>query len=200
MKKPISAVNSNTDYLDEYFNANSEVAKPLTEVTFGKCKFVDVNFSEVRLIRCRFEECEFQGCNFNMARFVESKVLESKFLACRLTGVDWMQIDTSMGFSLNCESCELSYCVFSGVDLSKSVFIKCKIHDAEFSDAILRETVFEESDLLGTFFTRCDMGNANFKKATNYVFDLRDNKCKKTIFSRPEVENLLLPFDLVVAN
>ncbi len=198
MNKPITQIKSSSEYQDITFNNEIIVGPRIDETSFYKCNFSGVDFSLKIFNKCRFEKCSFDEGSVNITKFLQSKILECTFNSCRLTGIDWSQVDSAMGFSLNCTDCQLSYSVFSGIALLKSVFKICKIHDAEFSGAGLKEVSFEGSDLLNTKFANCDLSGAGFEKAINYIFDLRENKCKKARFSRPEVENLFIPFELVI--
>lgn len=198
MNKPTTQIKSSTEYQDVTFDNTAIADARINEASFYKCNSNGIDFSQKIFNKCRFEKCSFDECNFNVTKFLQTKILECKFNSCRLTGIDWSQIDSAMGFFLDCTECQLNYSVFSGVSLAKSVFKNCKIHEAEFSGAVLKEVSFEGSDLLNTTFVNCDMSGADFEEAINYIFDLRVNKCKKAKFSRPDVENLFIPFELII--
>lgn len=147
---------------------------------------------------CLFEDCKFEGCNFNVAKPINCKFADCKFKSCRLTGIDWSVVRKELGLAVDFDDCDLSYSSYYKIDLSGRSFKKCVIKDSDFTESVLRKCSFEYSDLLSTRFIKCDLSDADFRLAQNYLFDLRDNKCKGAKFSMAGAVHLLTPFGVVV--
>lgn len=103
-----------------------------------------------------------------------------------------------MGLTLNCTKCDLSYSLFSDVNLSESIFNECKIYESDFSDSILTKSTFKGSDLLRTKFFNTDLRDCDFTKSKNYFFNPGENKCKGSKFNQPEVLSLLESFGIKI--
>jgi len=99
---------------------------------------------------------------------------------------------------LNCKFCDLSYSTFLNTDISNSKFIECKLFEVDFTHATIVKGDFTGSNFERAIIVNTNLKEADFSKAYNYYFNLKDNIVKKAKFTQPEVLNLLKPFGVVV--
>ena len=92
----------------------------------------------------------------------------------------------------------MTLCYFSNLDIKKSKFINCLIHDTDFIDIDLREVDFSACDLQNSKFQNADLRQANFSGARNYRISPLNNKIAKAKFSADEVISLLGAFDITI--
>ena len=189
-------ITSGTEYSSQNFRKISCIDQTFEDIQFTKCAFDHIDFSNTEFSKCRFDNCIFKNCILNVLKPTKSKFIDCEFTSCKLTGINWSICDDSMGFTIKCTECDLSYSSFINMNLPKSAFHRCKLYETEFSGCILKQVAFCKSDLLRTVFAHNDLSQADFREAINYVFDIRENKVKHAKFSASEVLNLLLPFEL----
>jgi len=103
-----------------------------------------------------------------------------------------------IGLMIEMKDCDLSYSTFLDIDLSGSKFANCRIHEADFSGSVLKNTVFKDCDLLRTTFYHTDLSGADFRESFNYLFDPGSNKCRGARFNSIEVLNLLRSYSIIV--
>ena len=194
----MNQITSNTEYKKQKFRSTTAESSVIKNVEFFNCTFESCDFSETAFHNCIFEECIFVGSNFSNCKFPNTKIDETKFKSCKLIGIDWSLLRTEMGLVLDCEGCDLSYSSFFKVDISNSIFEKCKMHECDFTETKAKKARFKGTDLFKTRFLKSNLMNADFREAQNYFFDIRENRCEKAKFSSPEVLNLLTAFGIVI--
>jgi fluoroquinolone resistance protein len=165
--------------------------------SFEEEVFEGLDLNKTQLLDFNFEECEFQSCQFNNINLYGSKLQNVIFNDCKFVGVDFSVISkflTEMKFN----NCVLEICTFRELKLTDIGFSKTALKECDFDSCNLQKVSFHETELPGTSFINCDLRNANFNSATNYFFDLNQNKVKGAVFSHPEVLSFLSPFGLKI--
>lgn len=192
-------IKDNNDYDQEVF---SELDKKQTIVqlsNFENCKFVNCNFSAAEFIECRFTDCEFINSNLSSIKFNQSKFFETDFKGCKLTGVNWTYLNWS-NYNLTSpiffESCDISFSIFTSLDLQEICLHDCKAHDVDFSECNLKGADFFRTDLRETRFAFCKLDKCNFREAANYLINPLENSIEGAKFSSPEVLSLLDAFEI----
>ncbi len=82
--------------------------------------------------------------------------------------------------------------------MKNTSFKSSKIIQCRFTDTILEKACFEDVDLAGSTFHNCDLRNANFVNAINYIISPVDNKIKGAKFSFPECMGLVKSLDVII--
>ena len=168
---------------------------------FDGCKFQSCDFSSAVFTTCRFRDCDFQECNFNVAEFRRSRMQLSQFRGCKLAGVNWTLMDWR-GFALDPPlsfvRCDLSYGVFSELDLTQLIMHECSACEADFVGTDLTGADFDQTDFAGARFHRTKLDQCQFQQAYNFAIDPTQNSLSNARFSSPEVFNLLAPFKIKI--
>ncbi|WKZ30084.1 MAG: pentapeptide repeat-containing protein [Candidatus Dojkabacteria bacterium] len=192
----LSPAVSDEEYENVHFREHRYTPEGMRSITFRKCLFSRCDFSEGELKKVRFEQCVFADCNLNVAKLTDSQFDNTMFIRCRLSGIDWSACNTSMGFTVQCYESDLSYNIFSSMDISESKFIKCQFVEALFSEVKARKCKFRRSDFTRSQFQKSVLIGADFRKAKNYLINPHENICKNAKFSYPEILGLLYPFGI----
>lgn len=182
------------EWIEHTFTKQNLKQATLTHKYFEECTFNGCDFSEAELKHCKFIDCEFVDCNLSLTKLNYSQFNSVKFLNCKIIGVNWTQaIWASIGiaYPLHFEKCLLNDASFFGLQLQTSVFIECKIHNADFGEANCEHADFSYSDLQATSFHHTNLGYANFEGALNYNIDVLNCNIKGAKFSLPEAVQLL---------
>ena len=98
------------------------------------------------------------------------------------------------------EDSNLSYGNFIGLKMKKNIFSNCILNDVDFSQTDLSESDFKGSDLLNTRFHDTTLLKANFQGAKNYQIDPILNKVRGAKFTMPEALGLLNGLGVVISN
>ena len=122
---------------DEIFEARDFTRKPPVQGDYEACSFRGCNFSNADLSGSRFIECSFDECNLSNAQLKKSAFQDVAFRNCKMLGLHFENCN-DLGFSVRFENCQLDHCSFYQLRLSKTPFINCKIHEADFSGADLK--------------------------------------------------------------
>jgi uncharacterized protein YjbI with pentapeptide repeats len=80
--------------------------------------------------------------------------------------------------------------------MKKTVFAKCKLHEADFTETDLSLAVFAECDLTRAIFENTNLEKTDLRTAFNFSIDPSRNKVKKAKFSASGLSGLLGRFDL----
>lgn len=169
--------------------------KTLRDREFFKCTFVNCNFSKSDLSKNEFSNCTFEACNFTMAKIVDTGFGEVTFNNCKLMGLDFSSASRFM-FSFAFSNSQLDYGIFHGTKLKKTVFDRCSLKDADFTDADLTQAVLKECDLQNAQFTGTNLEKTDLRTAQNYHIDPDRNKLKKTRFANTNLAGLLHKYNL----
>ena len=162
---------------------------PLEDAEFEDCTFSKLPLNDQSLRRCRFFDCTFSDCDFTLSRVVDCAFVRVKFERCRLTGINWSEVDKLERVSF--AGSQLNDTTFIAAKLTACDFSKCVARRASFRDLSLRGTSFRGAELEGSEFVNADLREADFREATGYLISPRENRLEKAKFSLPEATRLL---------
>lgn len=104
----------------------------------------------------------------------------------------------SFGLELRFNTCILDHCSFSKLKLKGVNFINCHMHGVDFSESQLSNSVFDRCDLSDSVFLISYLEKADFSTAANFNIDPENNMVKGAVFSRENIEGLLLKYKIVL--
>lgn len=166
---------------------------------YDNCTFENCIFSGFNLSDFSFEECVFKNCDFSNAKITNTAFKTVRFENCKLIG---LQFDECNPFLLAFQ--------FIGCQLNLSGFYRVKMKNSFFTDCILHEVDFSETELSGSTFNNCDFsgatfGNTNLEKAdlrTSFHFSINPelNNIRKAMFSSENISGLLDKYDIIIEN
>ena len=84
------------------------------------------------------------------------------------------------------------------MDLPRTVFEDCKMHQTDFTETQLKEGKFPNCDFENAIFDQTNLERADFTSALNFNIDPSINHLKKTRFSKEGLIGLLKKYDIVV--
>jgi len=192
-------IKDSASYEERVFDDLMQRQQTVRSSTFEGCKFSGCDFSETEFIDCRFSDCEFTDSNLNVAKFDGSKFLETGFRNCKLTGINWTSLNWTnvvLSSPLYFDACDLSFSVFSALQIPDIVMTRCKAHDVDFSECNLSGADLYDTDFTDARFNLSKLDNCNFREATGYFIDPLQNSIKGASFSLPDVLSLLAPFQI----
>ena len=163
---------------------------------FEECEFSYCSFIECKFNNCKFLRCKFTDCNLTAIVPVNSQLIETSFSKCKVMGVDWTKAQkiTELKFS----ECQLNYSNFKLLKVPKIQMVKCEAKEIGFIETDLSEGDFKNTDFEKSTFFKANLTGADFKGATNYFIDVKNNTLKKTRFSLPEALSLLESLDIII--
>ena len=195
-------IESNQAYENLRFERASTSVLHVENVLFERCLFSHTSFKEATLQQCRFLDCSFKGGDFAMTALDGSRFSGVQFQDLRFLAVDWTKASWGAGLEapLLFERCELKHATFIGMDLEAWRFLDCELRDVDFRRAVLRRTIFSDTNLCGSLFQETDLREADLSTARNYTIAACDNLLAGARFSLPEAMALLdqLGIDLVM--
>jgi uncharacterized protein YjbI with pentapeptide repeats len=191
-------IKSGKEYQNQSFVNLKKSRSSLIGTEFNGVTFSKSDFNEAVIKKCIFEGCKFVNCNLSSVKFIDSRISECKFMECKMMGIDWSLLNASMGLEMDMKDCVLNYSDFYKVDISNSKIVRCEVKECRFEESKAENVIFRKSDFLGSTFKSMYMKKADFTKAKNYLFDIRENRCKGGKFDYPEVLNLLKPFGISI--
>ncbi len=80
--------------------------------------------------------------------------------------------------------------------MKKTVFSRCSLQEADFTETDLTEVSFNECDLQLARFEHTVLEKADLRTSYNYTIDPALNKVRKARFSLPGVLRLLDKYDI----
>jgi len=171
--------------------------KKLAAKSFTNCCFENCNFTESIWRNIHFASCTFTRCNLSLVKLEGSRLHDVVFVDCKIVGAEFFKCD-KVFFSIEAKGSFFQYCNFSDRNMKSTSFGGSKCKECHFTNTNLVQADFQGVDLLGTVFHGCDLSKADFRTATNYIIDPRNNRVAKAKFSFPEVVRLLDGFEIVV--
>jgi fluoroquinolone resistance protein len=163
---------------------------------FEECCFIKLNLTDYKIEQCKFINCSFENCILSAIKPGNSSFNEVDFKECKVIGCDWTLAKKTDSLSF-CNS-QISYSNFRFLKLPKLKLISCIAKETDFTEADLSEGDFTATDFEGAIFFKTNLIRANFKKARNYLIDIKSNNISKAKFSYPEAMNLLKSLDITV--
>lgn len=160
--------------------------------TFRACTFIGANMRQHK-----FVECEFHDCDFSNAMLTGAVMQDVSFAGCKLLGVHFETLNNIL-LSLSFQKSTLDYSIFQGLQLHKTSFVGCSIREVDFSDADLTSSSFRDSQLTGSTFDNTSLVKCDFRGAQGFTISPVNNRIKKAIFDRENLEGLLTEFGIDV--
>jgi uncharacterized protein YjbI with pentapeptide repeats len=183
-------------FAERQFVPTEALEFPLEDAEYEDCSFSKLALNDRKLSRCRYFDCVFRDCDFTLSRLVDCAFVRSKFERCRLTGINWSEVEKLERVSF-AES-QLNDTTFISVKLSACDFSKSIARRASFRDLSLQGMSFRDADLEGTEFVNADLRQADFRGATGYLISPKENRLEKAKFSLPEATRLLHGLGIVL--
>ena len=157
-----------------------------------------MQFIEVVFATCRFLDCIFDGCTLSAVQLPGSSFPGARFIRSKVIGVDWSKAKRSNLGTLEFTECELNYSSFAQLSMKKLKLKQCRCREVDFVEADLTDGDFGGTDFEMSRFFKTNLTNVNFRKASHYSIDVRNNTIKKAQFSLPEAVSLLQSLDIVL--
>ena len=126
----------------------------------------------------------------NSIKINKTSLRTTSFSACKTMGV-YFDDSNTIGLSFKFQSCNLSYSSFINLPMKKSVFLDCILHQVDFSNADLTNSIFEKSDLKNALFINSNLEGCNLTLAHTLNIDPTKNRIKGAKFSYENVRGLL---------
>jgi fluoroquinolone resistance protein len=189
------------EYSEQTFKRLNYSGRQLSNRHFDNCVFSACTFTETAFNRCRFRTCTFKDCDLRLATVRGSAFINSPFESSKITGVNWTTTSWPKGGLFNpvqFADCDISYSVFTGLDLSHIQIVRCVAKGADFAEADLTEADCSYTDFTESRFLHTNLTEADFSHATNYTIMVGLNTLKKTKFSLPEAVRLLDGLDIIL--
>ena len=157
---------------------------------FLNCKFFKCNFSETKFINCRFSECVFENCTLLNLDISQSVFDDVVFIQTKLLGLNWSEI-RNFHTKLKFEKSKIQYSTVQDLEFLEFQAIESTFFEMDFINCKLEKSVWSKTDLKRTNFVRCNLKNADFATARNYIISAKENYLNNTKFTYPEVKESL---------
>jgi len=184
----------------EFYEVNFRNLK-LENNEFHNKIFENCYFSESKFTNCQFIDCEFKSCNLSNTRFKNTSFVEIIFDECKLIGVNWTQAKwpiIKLNSPVQFYKCNISDSSFYELDLKEIVIEACVAHRVDFREDDFSNGNFTLTDFDGSLFLHTKLVSVDFTECINYGVDPNQNDIRKSIFSTPDVLNLLNSFDITI--
>ncbi len=165
-----------------------------TRHEFYNCVFEGCHLNSTPISNSLFEECSFRECDLSNCSFTHSTLNDCTFTECKFLGINW----TSTGriVDLKFKHSNLSFNVFSGMDVKDFIFDSCLLAEIDFSQATLDRSVFIKSKLTRSVFNSTSLRNCDLTTATDYSINPVNNQLKGASFDKFEALSLLSFFGI----
>lgn len=182
----------NEEMADNYFvdlDVNGKLEE-LPQGTFEACVIRNVDFSKINLERYVFVDSTFENCNLSNTNVLNCGFQNVTFRYSKLLGVDFSSCNT-FGLSFAFVGCQLEYCIFNELNLTKTEFEECKLSSVDFIQTNLKGSKFNLTSLDGCIFEYANLEQVDFRTAFNYSINPEENTMKGAKFSASQVAGLL---------
>lgn len=183
--------------VDKTFEKADFKTNPLQKGEYENCRFNNCNFSESSIEGSKFIDCHFTGCNLSLAKTDGTCLQNVTFKDCKMLGLRMDRCD-AFGLAFSFDGCTLNHSSFYKLKIKKTVFRNCQMHEMDFTEADLSNTILDQCDLTGTTFENTTLEKADFRTAYNYSINPEINAVKKAKFSIPAVIGLLDKYDITI--
>lgn len=157
---------------------------------YANCEFIRCNFAQVQLSDVTFEDCIFDTCDFSLAKMRNTSWHGAIFQDCKLMETDFSTCNPFSSFRF--ERCQLGYANFHGMKLKQTCFIECDMMESYFSEADMEGAKFTQCNLERALFHHTNLMGADFSTAYNMAIIPSNNKLKNALFSRFNLEGLVV--------
>ena len=139
----------------------------LSEQTFERTLFVDVDLTEAVSAGSVFTDCSFRGVKFNASRHKESAFLNCTFTACnffdaRFVGTKLVgsMFDRCEFALLQVEGGDWSFVGFPGAALEGAQFVGVRMREVDLTFARCAKATLSHCDLSASWFHGADLSEA----------------------------------------
>lgn len=190
-----------SEHYQEHFKDLKLPNTTIASKVFEECDFTHCSFNGSRFEGCKFIDCTFRSCDLSNLAIARSKFLTVLFEESKIIGVDWNKAEWPK-FSgpglLAFRKSVISDSSFFGMKLPELMLEECKAHSVDFRGGNFSRANFTYSDFAGSMFGNTKLSDTDFREATNYDIDIRENRLDGAKFTRFEAIRLLngLGFEL----
>jgi len=190
-----------TEFHQKYFKDLKLSSTNIASKVFEECDFTRCSFNGSRFEHCKFIDCTFRSCDLSNLNIVRSKFLTVLFEECKIIGVDWNKAEWSRFAGpgqLAFKKSVISDSSFFGMKLPELILEDCRAQSVDFRAGDFSRSNFTYSDFAESMFGNTNLSGTDFREATNYDIDIRENQLKGAKFTRFEAIRLLdgLGFEL----
>jgi fluoroquinolone resistance protein len=159
-----------------------------TDTEWEACTFINCTLKT--LSQQVFIDCVFDQCNLSNAHVSNTAFRNCTFKDCELMGVNFSS-SREFGFEIHVTNCNLDYTAFDRKKVYQSKCINNTFKGANFTEADISKSIFENCDFAEAVFMNTNMSGVNF--TTNYHFHIDPtlNNMTKARFSRFALSGLL---------
>ena len=162
---------------------------------FDSCHLSECDLSDAWLVGTRFLECTFVRCNLSNCRVEGAAMRGVQFKECKAVGVAFSRVDPLM-LDLGFEDCDLSYCDFNELDLSRSALEGCTLVGSLFERTNLWGARLGGCELRDARFDACNLEKADFRGSSGCSLDPSRNRVRGTRFDPVSATGLLRCFGI----
>jgi fluoroquinolone resistance protein len=141
---------------------------------FYRCTFRNAKLQQSQWTRTLLEDCTFESCDLTGALPKQLALRKVTFRQCKLLGIDWSKLGNYPDVTF--VECNLRYASFGDLDLQKTRFERCLMHECSFLRTNLGQAVFEACELNDARFDGCDLRAADFTHSLALFVDPSKNK------------------------
>ena len=194
---PTFAVMANDNFYKETYEQKIFTDRETDNIHFEACQFHQCDFSNLSLRQTIFEDCTFTECNFSNAVCVDTAFRDCHFIDSKLVGLQLANCHP-IGLSVQFTNSNLSHMNAHGKILKQTKFVQCEMQEVDFSDANLEKAIFNQCELNRAVFQNTNLQHADLRTAYHYVIHPHENKVKKAIFDKNNLEGLLTAFNITI--
>jgi len=171
--------------------------EPFPVGEYERCTFSNCTLTNADLSQAVFSNCEFRNCDLSLAKVVNTALRTVRFTDCKLLGLRFENCNNFL-LALEFENCNLDLASFFKLQIRKTIFRNCRLHEADLGEADLSQSIFDFCDLAGATFSHTVLDGADFTTAVNFSIDPENNRLKKARFSAAGLAGLLDKYNLEI--
>ena len=182
---------------DRTFVNEDFTSSRLEKGDYENCVFEGWLFKEGYLDNQNFMECEFVNCDLTNSNIKHTIFKETSFKGCKLTGLRFEECNHLL-LSIRFEDCNMTLTSFNGLALKGTFFSNCILQESDFTDSDLSFAQLPYCNLKKAIFENTVLHQTDFTESIEIDIDPALNQLKKTKFSKENVIGLLKKYDIVV--
>lgn len=172
----ISSLTNQMDYQDLHIINTPTNELIISNVTFDGCIFDKIDFKNIKLINVNMIDVIFNNCDLSNQQFNYLNRVE--FNNCKLLGCNFNKDIKDILFN----ECSGRYLNFSTINLQKVIFV----------NNIIKDSYFNETNLINTIFNNNNLDNSELNKITHKSLDLSTNSIQGIKIDIPSLKNLII--------
>ena len=183
--------------LDKTFSQQNYTDNGLQKAEYDNCSFLGCNFESGYLSATSFIECEFIDCNLTNTKLKDTTFKDVTFTDCKLIGMPFYECNAFL-LSVNFKKCNLDLAAFNNLKLLSTKFKDCSLQQTDFTYTDLTKSQFSNCNLKNVVFENTNLELVDFRTAYGINFNPNSNKMKGAIFSKSNIEGLLLTHKIII--